>query len=103
MMVKQKGKYHALCTIKKVDDNNFSHNYRFSRNKMNLEKGRCNKAMPYVMTFFVTLLFAKLVVYFINHGSLLERALWASPSAWIAPLGFACISCFAYWYRKRNQ
>ncbi|APT91794.1 hypothetical protein CPHO_01420 [Corynebacterium phocae] len=56
----------------------------------------------FVVTFFATLIIARLVTDLVLQGSLIHKESWTSPEAWIVPIGFALIGCFAYWYRNKT-
>lgn len=59
-------------------------------------------ALGYGLTFFATLLVARLVFDWTHTGKLFSYQFWATLSAWVVPVGFALISCYAYWYRNRD-
>lgn len=58
-------------------------------------------ALGYVLTFLCTAVVARVMIDLVEHGTMFHAEAWAALSAWVAPVGFAAIACFAYWYRTR--
>ncbi|MCI6573992.1 MAG: hypothetical protein PT944_06750 [Actinomycetaceae bacterium] len=55
-----------------------------------------------IATFVCTLLIARVLVDLAQYGALWRPESWSSAAEWIAPLGFAVIGVFAYWYSHRR-
>lgn len=64
---------------------------------------RAKNAIGYVINFVAILLVARIVIQLADHGVTLQIHTWADPMAWIASIGFALISSYAYWYRNRSR
>lgn len=65
-----------------------------------IRKGRA--VLAYGAIFIFTLLVARLIVDSAQYGILIRKDFWLTLSAWIVPIGFALIGCYAYWYRTRK-
>ncbi len=71
-----------------------------SKQKPEISAGRA--VLSYVAVFACTLLIARFIVDLAQYGILIRKESWLTASAWIGPVGFALIGCFAYWYRTRR-
>lgn len=65
-----------------------------------MSRGRT--ALAYGAVFASTLLIARLIVDLAQYGILFRKESWLTVSAWVVPIGFALIGCYAYWYRTRQ-
>lgn len=66
-----------------------------------IEKLAGGSPLGYAFTVLCTLIAARVVIDVAQNGAVFNAESWVSPGAWIVPVGFALIACFAYWYRVR--